>query len=305
MVILGTMLRTAKTTLRNLTARYESLKDQVAHDAKSPAAAETLSLAAKTALAFLSSSCTKVALTSKVPGKGYWSFTTRGKGPRKLSRPVNESLFDFNCGNQLDRLIEGNLRNLPPDDRSRLLYTVAISYCCASDLLKTGDQKTPATFFECLTGHLFARAFSTNPRTQVEVLQLEEDEADTLPTDFIFDLGSGKPKFHVPVKTSTRERVIQVFAHQRVLDGVHGFGKFKGILICLTETKLDHRTKEVVEICVPKQWSLYQRFIAPMHRFYYFDVPQKYANLTTGDPPMAVLPFAGFFDEISELAGSR
>lgn len=67
-----------------------------------------------------------------------------------------------------------------------------------------------------------------NPRTQVEVLRLEE-ESSTLPTDFIFDLGAGKPKFHIPVKMSTRERVIQVFAHQRVLDGVHGFGKFTGL----------------------------------------------------------------------------
>ena len=185
-----------------------------------------------------------------------------------------------------------------------LIATLAISYCCAADLLKSGDQKTPATFFECLIGHFLARAFDVNPRTQVEVLQLE-DEKRTLPTDFIYDLGSARPKFHVPVKTSTRERVIQVFAHQRVLDGVHGFGKFKGILVCLAETKLNHTSKEVVEICVPKQWNLYYRFIAVMHRFYYFDVPQKYADLASGDPPMAVMPFSTFFDEVPDLAAGR
>lgn len=139
-----------------------------------------------------------------------------------------------------------------------------------------------------------------NPRTQVEVLRLEE-EAGTLPTDFIFDLGGGKPKFHVPVKTSTRERVIQVFAHQRVLDGVHGFGRFTGVLVCLAETKLDHERKEVIEICVPKQWGLYQRFIAPIYRFYYFDVPDKYAALRSADPPMTVTDFGRFFDETGEL----
>jgi len=208
---------TARTTIRKLNDHYESLKEQVAHDAKSPATAGILRLATITALTFLSSSCTKIALTSKVPGKSYWSFTRRN-GPKKLSRPVNESLFDFNCAALLQPLIEDKLRNISPVDRARLLYTVAMSYCCATDLLKTGDQKTPATYFECLVGHLIARAFSVNPRTQVEVLQLEDDEIDTLPTDFIFDLGSGKPKFHVPVKTSTRERVIQVFAHQRVLE---------------------------------------------------------------------------------------
>jgi hypothetical protein len=132
-----------------------------------------------------------------------------------------------------------------------------------------------------------------------------EEEGTTLPTDFIFDLGAAKPKFHVPVKTSTRERVIQVFAHQRVLDGVHGFNRFKGILVCLTETKLDHRTKEVIEICLPKQWDLYQRFIAPIHRFYYFDLPQKYADLRRINPSMVVVPFARFFDEAGELAMGR
>jgi hypothetical protein len=184
------------------------------------------------------------------------------------------------------------------------MYMLAMSYCCASDLLRSGDQKSPATYFECLNGHLFSQMLGVNPRTQVEVLQLEE-EAGTLPTDFIFDLGKGAPKFHVPIKISTRERVIQVFAHQRVLDGVHGFGKFKGILVCLTETKLDHKKREVVEICVPKQWNLYQRFIAPMYRFYYYDMPQKYAALTTGDPPMSVSPFTRFFDEIQDLKSGR
>lgn len=91
------------------------------------------------------------------------------------------------------------------------------------------------------------------------------------------------------MKTSTRERVVQVFAHQRVLDGVHGFGTFKGILVCLTETELDHKRREVVEICVPKQWVLYYRFIAPMHRFYYFDIPTRYMELTEGNPPMPLL----------------
>ncbi|MEW6542965.1 MAG: hypothetical protein AB1411_05065 [Nitrospirota bacterium] len=243
----------------------------------------------------------KVPLTSRVYGKHYYSFARKGKGTKHLSRAVNEQLFIPNCREQLKHLLEGTLATLPFQTRARLLYTVAMSYCCAADLLKTRDQKTPATFFECLVGHLFARTLDVNPRTQVEVLRLEE-EAGTLPTDFIFDLGSGRPKFHVPVKTSTRERVIQVFAHQRVLDGVHGFGKFRGILVCLTETKLDHKSREVIEICVPKQWNLYQRFIAPMHRFYYFDIPQKYADLSTGDPPMAVVPFAKFFDEAADLA---
>jgi len=296
------MSRRLDAVLRGLTEGYEVLKKKAAQDVKSDEVAGLIVQLTTGALDFLSS-CTEVALVSKVPDKRYFSFAMSGK-KQKLSRAVNQSLFDRRCAEQMNHFINGALTKLSLTQRTRFLYTIAISYCCAADLLKTRDQKTPATFFECLIGHLLARAFGITPRTQVDVLQLEE-ERSSLPTDFIYDLGSGKPKFHVPVKTSTRERVIQVFAHQRVLDGVHGFGKFKGILVCLTETKLDHLNKEVVEICVPKQWILYQLFIAPMHRFYYFDVPVKYAQLAKGDPPMAVKPFAEFFDEVRELAAGR
>ena len=280
---------------------YERLKELVRADAKAPDVAELLADLTSKALDFLSS-CKQIPLVSKVHGKTYFSFTMKRSG--KLSRAVNAELFNPNTRRQLSYLVDGTLNNLAVPDRSRLLYTIALAYCCASDLLRTRDQKTPATFFECFIGHLFARSFGVNPRTQVEVLHLE-DEASTLPTDFIFDLGPGRPKFHVPVKTLTRERVIQVFAHQRVLDGVHGFGAFKGILVCLTETKLDHKRREVVEICVPKQWVLYQRFIASLHRFYYFDIPARYAELATGNPPMPIQAFEKFFDEADELTGNR
>jgi hypothetical protein len=292
-----------KSVLAKLLKSYVLLKASATADAKGDKAAQRLADTVGTALKFLESHCVAVPLTSKVSGKSYFSFALQSKrGKAKLSRPVNKDLFVVDLSKfSLEPLARGKLIELPPEARSRFLYTVAMSYCCAADILKTGDQKTPATFFECLIGHLLARAFGTNPRTQVEVLRLEE-EASTLPTDFIFDLGRGKPKFHVPVKISTRERVIQVFAHQRVLDGVHGFGRFTGILVCLTETKLDHERREVIEICVPKQWGLYQRFIAPMHRFYYFDIPKRYAELAGGDPPMAVMNFAKFFEEAKSLA---
>ena len=288
--------------LASLSKDYEQLKELVHRDAKADDVATLIAKLTTKALDFLFSNCKQIPLISKVPGKNYFSFSLRGGG--KFSRAVNLELFDPRVRNKLNCFVDGSLTKLPLPDRTRLLYTIAMAYCCASDLLKTRDQKTPATFFECLIGHLIARSFGVNPRTQVEVLHLE-DEASTLPTDFIFDLGPAKPKFHIPVKTSTRERVIQVFAHQRVLDGVHGFGTFKGILICLTETKLDHKSREVIEICVPKQWVLYHRFIAPMHRFYYFDIPSRYSELTKGNPPMPIVAFSKFFEEAEDLAAGR
>jgi hypothetical protein len=292
-----------KSTLTKLSKTYELLKKETAADAQSAKVAKLLVQLVTAALDFLALRCVSVPLTSKVPAKTYFSFAVRGKSG-KISRPVNKSLFDLGCRGKLQHLLQGTFEKVPPPERERLLYTIAMSYCCATDLLKEGDQKTPATFFECLIGHLLARVLGVNPRTQVEVLRLEE-EGSTLPTDLIFDLGSGKPKFHVPVKISTRERVIQVFAHQRVLNGVLGYGSFRGVLVCLTETKLDHQNREVIEICLPKQWNLYQRFIAPMHRFYYFDVPKKYEALAGGDPPMAVTNFSKFFDEVGDLTAER
>lgn len=123
----------------------------------------------------------------------------------------------------------------------------------------------------------------------------------TLPTDFIFDLVIDQLKFHVPVKLSTRERVIQVWAHERVLDGIYGTGRFLGTLLCLCETKTDKVKGEVVEICLPFQWQLYQMFISQLTRIYYLDVPNAYACLNFKFPKIKVCPFGDFFLEADSL----
>ena len=122
-----------------------------------------------------------------------------------------------------------------------------------------------------------------------------------LPTDYIFDLGDRKPKFHVPIKTSTRERVVQVWAHQKVLDGIYGMGRFLGILVCLAETKLDLKKQEVIEICLPDQWRIYQMFIAQLKRIYYLDVPKRYEELNLIFPKIPVKQFGDFFHEANTL----
>lgn len=123
----------------------------------------------------------------------------------------------------------------------------------------------------------------------------------TLPTDFVFDLGPDRAKLHLPVKTSTRERVIQVWAHQKIIDGVYGAGRFKGILVILTETKLNLESREVVEICLPDQWRAYQMYIARLERVYYLDVPAKYAALAGGYPNIDVKMLGEFFAEKDRL----
>lgn len=173
------------------------------------------------------------------------------------------------------------------------MYTAAIAFCAAVDLIKERDQKTPGTFFEYLCALVFQGCIGVAPKTKLDVLNLELRAE--LPTDFIFELGPDRPRFHMPVKTSTRERVIQVWAHQRVLDGVYGVGRFLGVPIILAETKVDTRTREVVEICLPLQWRLYQMHISQLWRVVYLDLPTAYANLNKVFPPVGVTTAGGFF----------
>jgi hypothetical protein len=238
--------------------------------------------------------CPKIDLESQIPGKTYFAFS---KGS-KFTRPINKMLFTTDPSKQIrffDKANENNITDIGPDEITKACYNIAICFCAAIDILKEGDQKTPGTFFEYLMGHLFTLNIGVSPRNQVDVLNM--DMRSKLPTDFIFDLGQNMPKFHVPVKTSTRERVIQVWAHQRVLDGVYGTGRFICLLTCLGETKLDHKTKQVTEICLPDQWRLYQMFIAQIKRVYYLDVPVKYYELNNFFPKIHVKQFGDFFHE--------
>jgi hypothetical protein len=237
----------------------------------------------------------KIPLNSQIPNKVYFSY----KENKKLTRPINNNLYDHVSSDMVndffDKLKNNSIVEISANDITAIVYRIAINFCATIDLIKESDQKTPGTYFEYLMGHLFSINFEVKPRNQVEVLNL--DMKSKLPTDFIFDLGTNKPKFHVPVKTSTRERVVQVWAHQRVLDGVYGTGRFIGLLTCLAETKLDHKTKDVIEICLPDQWRLYQLFISQLKRVYYLDIPHKYSELNNFFPNIHVKQFGEFFHE--------
>lgn len=237
-------------------------------------------------------SCNKLELISNIPNKQYYSFQNN----IKFSRPVNKALFlnDIRPVNDFwTNLIEGKIDRQSSEEITNICYTIAMSFCCSIDLLKDKDQKTPGTFYEYFISHLVAKQLNVVPKKEIEVLNL--DMNTKLPTDLIFDLGPQKHKLHVPVKTSTRERVVQVWAHQRILDGVYGNGRFIGLLTCIGETKLDHSSLEVTEICLPDQWKLYQLFIAKLHRMYYLDVPARYAAID--DECLQVKAFGDFFHE--------
>jgi hypothetical protein len=230
--------------------------------------------------------CQRLPVVSKVAGKSYFIFES-AVGLR--SRPVNRDLFSENFEDSAMKFRE-ILRNEGHPHSSteitKAVYSVSIACCAAIDVITKSDRKTQGTIFEWLCAALMQKTLNVAPVRSLDVLNL--DLRGKLPTDFVFDLGSEKPKFHLPVKTSTRERIIQVWAHQRVLDGVYGVGRFLAMPIILTETKLDLKKLEVIEICLPWQWRLYQIHIANLWNVCYLDPPSSYLNLNSVFPPVKV-----------------
>ncbi len=276
---------------------YERLRVSAIADLKSAAVESELAMLCELSLDFVRRYAELADLISNVPGKSY--AMARLKTGARSSRPINKALFDPSISHsEIAKVLSGKVAAVKDPRLDQLLYTIAISYCLAVDLVSVGNKKSPGTFFEILVGHLAARRFKANPARQIAIPSL--DIENTLPTDFIFDLGPTKAKIHMPVKISTRERVIQAWAHQRVLEGMHGAGRFRGILVILTETNKQKETS-VVEVCLPGQWAAYQMYIAPMHRVYYFDLPKRYEPLRDKYPHIQIWPFSRFFREYEQL----
>ena len=239
-------------------------------------------------------------LVSKVSGKSYFMFSDAVR--KKTSRPVNLALYDDELEIEtIENILSCNVDGMTADQITRSVYTMAMSYCASADILKSSDKKTPGTFFEVLVGHLVSRRLNVNPQTQITVPTL--DTSVTLPTDFVFNLGEGKNRLHLPIKISTRERVVQVWAHQRVLDGMHGVARFKGVLVAMAETNKQKETS-VTEVCLPHQWMAYQMYIAQMFRVYYLDLPEKYVALKNRYPFIQVKQFGDFFFEVGKIETS-
>jgi hypothetical protein len=276
---------------------YSRLKKLGVTDIRSDKVGAELAHICELSLNFIHQYSDMTPLESKVPGKKYQMAAL--KSGQKVSRPINSGLFDGSITrSDIDSILSGNTAYLAEEELQRKLYTIAMSYLVARDLVSTGDKKSPATFFEFLIGHLVAAKFGVNPTRSIAIPSLGIE--NTLPTDLIFDLGQGKTKIHMPVKISTRERVVQAWAHQRVLEGMHGAGRFRGIMVILTETN-KQQDRSVVEVCLPGQWAAYQMYISVMYRIYYFDLPKAYEPLRDRYPYIPVWPFSRFFSEAGRI----
>jgi hypothetical protein len=244
---------------------------------------------------FLAEDCQPVALRSCVPGKEYISYA-KNDATKLLTRPVNKDLFIADS-NYLDKNWSAWLAGtLDKADLARISYTVAVVPCLGMELFDRQNKKGPATYFECFVGHVFAREFGANPRKKVTLPVEGRNVRMTM--DFIFDIPKTPKSMHLAVKMSTRERVVQAWAHQRLLDAAFGPDKFFGVMALFSETKLDLRKKEVVEICVPDQWVAYQKHLATIDRIYYFDTPSRYDALAASHPGLLhIKQFGEFFKE--------
>ena len=216
-----------------------------------------------------------------------------------VSRPVRPDLFIYNRANLSDmqsRMIT-ELRNDTADwndDAVRLassvIYTSVMSFACCIDLWKRGSRKTPGTFFEIYFAGLIPDVFSdatlsksiTLPRIsgakedKSEEAEGEGDDKSSISTDLVIARPKFNKKIVIPLKITTRERIVQPFAHQRILDSIFGDGRYSSFLTCVSETQLDHKTQSVKQICVPTTMKLYQKYLAEISGLYYCDVPQRY-----------------------------
>ena len=253
----------------------------------------------------------QVPITSRATavGKNYIVFSAQVRNSTKYSRPVNIDLYNVGCGvyqngQTLIDVFWNNVRshsitNQSAEDITAALYAICMNYCCCADLV-SGVKSNSGDYFEKLVGHLYSMHLLVCPTNQMNAVELD-GESISLPTDFIFDLGAGRPKFHVPAKTSTRERVVEVWAQQRVLDGAFGVGRFLCLLTCIGETNFYSKDMSVALTCVPNQWVNYQLFISQIKRAYYLDVPGKYEELNHRFPKINVKTFGEFFHESDEL----
>lgn len=277
---------------------YKQLQTFAAADLKSQATSDQLLKLALVALQFLNTECVRVDLISRVKDKTYWAYH-KGDTPKLLSRPVNAGLWEPDAAKISAWWKKWRAgEKMAVIDLAKVTYTVAAAYCVAIDLFDRGNKKGPASYFEYYIGHLYAVEIGVNP-TLAGTFKIG-DKKIKLTMDLLFYPEKGAT-IHVPVKLSTRERVVQAWAHHRILDALYGKGKFNGLLTIFAETKLDLQTKKVTEICVPDQWLAYQTYLSFLDRIYYFDVPQKYKELAEKFPIIKLKQFGQFFVEKEEV----
>lgn len=236
------------------------------------------------------------------PAIPYSVFEVEGS----VSRPVRPDLFIADSDAFIRAydgltLILKNALEWDADDAAAanaVTYTSVMSIACCFDLWQRSSRKTPGTFFEifmasllqqvvptaAFTKHIPLAALLQDPQIPIEGTAAapiappeEEAEKSSVSTDLVVGARDQTGGLVIPLKITTRERIVQPFAHQRILDAAFGEGVFKSMIVCMSETQLDEKTKSVKQVCVPGTVKLFQKYLAPVEALYYCDIPQRYA----------------------------
>lgn len=216
--------------------------------------------------------CTKTPLASN-EGKNYFVYNQFSA----LSRPINSSIYinDVNTFRILWESFNDNLRRkqftLTPPQINSVIYTAVMAFSCCYDIWKNSSRKTPGTYFEVILGSFLSEYLSDFTRKKFISLP---DGLDKVSTDISFDNGYKGLVF--AAKITTRERIVQPYAHQRILDSIFGLGRFRSILMCVSETQRDDIRLRVNDICVPGTIRLFQAHLSALSGIYYLDPPFRY-----------------------------
>lgn len=204
---------------------------------------------------------------------------------------------------------------------NRVVYTAVMSVACCYDLWQRGSRKTPGTFFEILMAALLQRMLPEAVFTKHiplaallddseaaegvprDLESIDEDEEDggsaSVSTDLVIGMPGRDGGVVIPLKITTRERIVQPFAHQRILDSAFGAGVYRSLLVCISETQLDDKTRSVKQVCVPGTVKLFQKYLASVGGLYYCDVPQRYF----ADDMQRIIPVKSVGDFFRDIAG--
>ncbi|QIG80389.1 type II site-specific deoxyribonuclease [Stakelama tenebrarum] len=243
----------------------------------------------------------------------------------RLSRPFHPELFIadpevFKAASEevADQL--GNCNDVDPNLLDQVIYTAISAFSLSYDLWKPRSRKTPSTFFEVVIGsasHIIFPHYALTKHIPIKDVGAAEpvdalaktevgdagDDAtefsgDSVSTDLVITNPQTEKGAVVPLKITTRERIVQPFAHQRILDSAYP-GQYASFVSCISEVQRDDATTAVKQICVPGTVALFQKHLAHIKGLYYCDIPRRYAryDFTRIIP---VKPFHALFTDIAD-----
>ena len=208
--------------------------------------------------------------------KRYDVFSYNGN----LSRPFLPGLYVNNSQDfktKWDALIAAinsmhKTIDLSEPEINQVLYAAITAFSCCYDIWNPGARKTPGTFLEVMLGTILSKILPNCPRTKFITIP---GQSEKVSTDIVLTDQQAGRSLVIPAKITTRERVVQPFAHQRILNSVFGNGTYGSVLMCVSEMQRAG-TNGANEICVPGTIRLFQVHLAEMDGIYYLDPPHRY-----------------------------